>query len=236
MSTGSSSVAANRLQRRLLLGILGLGLGCTPSALAHRTDEYLHAAFVGIRPAGVELQLSLTPGASVAPAVLAEIDRDRDGRLSDAEQRAYAASILSQIRLDLDDTPATPRLESYRFPEGAALRDGTGVVELRTAFETAPFGSGPHLLRLRNQHTNHATVYLANALQPETGEIEIVRQSRDVTQSELRIQFAAHPLQPAPGLVHPKSKRPWLPLAVILSLGLALIPAVRARQARPVRS
>lgn len=232
MTTGSSSVDANRLQRRLLLGILALGVGSTPFALAHRTDEYLHAAFVGIRPAGVELQLSLTPGASVAPAVLAEIDADRDGRLSDSERRAYAESILAQLRLDLDDAPIKPQLESYRFPETAALRDGMGIVELKATIHTASFAAGPHRLLLINQHTNHATVYLANALQPETGEIEIVRQTRDLTQSELRIHFAVHPAFPPPALSPSKGKHPWLPLAVFVTLLIALFPVLQARSKR----
>ena len=235
MTTGSSSVAADRRRRQLLLGILGLGVGCTPCALAHRTDEYLHAAFVGIRPAGVELQVSLTPGASVAPAVLDEIDTNHDGQLSAVEQRRYAEFILGGLRLELDESPITPRLESFRFPETAALRDGSGVVELKASMETSPLASGPHQLYLRNQHTRHSTVYLANALQPETGEIEIVRQARDLTQSELRIQFAAHPVQAAPAPVRPESKRPWLPVAVILILGLALFPALRVRRRQPVR-
>ena len=87
MTTGSSSVGADRLQRGLVLLITSLGVQCAPCALAHRTDEYLHATFVGIRTSGVELQVSLTPGASVAVAVMAEIDTDHDGRLSEAEQR-----------------------------------------------------------------------------------------------------------------------------------------------------
>jgi hypothetical protein len=228
-------VAADRLHRRLLLGILGLSMGGTPSALAHRTDEYLHAAFVGIRPVGVELQVSLTAGAAVAPAVLDEIDTNHDGQFSAVEQRRYAEFILGGLRLELDDTPITPRLESFRFPETAALRDGTGVVELKASVETSPMASGPHQLQLRNLHTNHAAVYLANALQPETGQIEIVRQTRDFTQSELRIQFAAHPVQAARAPVSPNSKRPWLPVAVMVILGLALVPALRARRRPLVR-
>jgi len=87
---------------------------------------------------------------------------------------------------------------------------------------------------VRNQDTNHSTVYLANALQPENGEIEIVRQTRDLTQSELLIQFAVHPVNPSPILVPPEAKHPWLPIAVLLILTFALIPALRTRMNRPV--
>lgn len=235
MSTGSSSVVAKRLQRGLLLLTTSLGVGLSPSALAHRTDEYLHAAFVGLRPAGVELQLSLTPGTSVTGAVLTEMDSDHDGRISDAEQRAYAQSILERLRLDLDDVQIRPRLDSVRFPELEALRNGMAVVELKARFSSAPFSPGRHLLRLRNQYTNHSTVYLANALQPETGEIEILHQTRNLTQSDLLIQFAVHPLPPNPIRAPSKPKRPWLPLAAALMPALALVAALYVRRKQSTR-
>ncbi len=243
MTTASSSAAVDRTGfpqqigaptgRRLRnLGLaLALGFAASTQVQAHRIDEYLHAAFVAIRPAGVELQLSLTPGQAVAEAVLVEMDSDRDGRVSELEQRAYAESILKHLRIDIDDAAALPRLESVRFPEVSAVRDGVGVVELKAAVPCAPFAEGAHRFRIQNRHTNHSTIHLANALQPETAEIEIVRQTRDFTQSELVIEFTAHPLHPAT----PKVKRPWLPIAVIIGLGAALA-ATLSRRSKPARN
>src|SRR4051812_45984017 len=47
---------------------------------AHRLDEYLQAARLGIGTERVELELDLTPGSSVANVIIAGIDRNRDRR------------------------------------------------------------------------------------------------------------------------------------------------------------
>ncbi len=57
---------------------------------AHRRDEYLQAARLAIDPGGVQLELDLTPGIALAEAIIADIDRNRDGALSQDEQRDYA--------------------------------------------------------------------------------------------------------------------------------------------------
>ena len=49
---------------------------------AHRADEYLQAARLAIDPARVQIELDLTPGIALAEAIIADIDRNRDGSLS----------------------------------------------------------------------------------------------------------------------------------------------------------
>ena len=82
----------------LLLALLAL-----PSAVfAHRDDQYLQATLVAIEPSGVRLQINLTPGVAVAEQVLAEIDRDRDGAISQNEAAAYAELIKRDLALRVD--------------------------------------------------------------------------------------------------------------------------------------
>ena len=69
---------------------------------AHRRDEYLQAARIGVEPGRVELELDLTPGIAVADAIIAEMDRDHDGVLSDSEKRAYVSQVLAGIDLHID--------------------------------------------------------------------------------------------------------------------------------------
>jgi hypothetical protein len=47
-------------------------------------------ARLAIERDGVQLEVDLTPGIAVAEAVIADIDRNRDGSLAEAEQRGYA--------------------------------------------------------------------------------------------------------------------------------------------------
>ena len=72
---------------------------------AHRRDEYLQAARLAIDPDRVQLELDLTPGIALAEAIIADIDRNRDGSLSQDEQRAYGSLVLSALTLEVDGTP-----------------------------------------------------------------------------------------------------------------------------------
>ena len=65
---------------------------------AHRRDEYLQAARMAIDPGRVQIELDLTPGIALADAILADIDRNRDGSLSADEQQAYAALVVERAR------------------------------------------------------------------------------------------------------------------------------------------
>ena len=53
----------------------------------------------------VQIELDLTPGIALADAILADIDRDRDGSLSADEQQAYERPVLSALTLEVDGTP-----------------------------------------------------------------------------------------------------------------------------------
>src|SRR5205823_5715961 len=81
-----------------------LALGATP-AHAHRLDEYLQAATIAVAKDRVRLQLRLAPGVAVLSAVLAIVDTDGDGVISDAERRAYALRILRDLSLTIDGAP-----------------------------------------------------------------------------------------------------------------------------------
>ena len=86
--------------------VIGLALTATVSASrgvsAHRLDECLQAARIAIEPTRVEVEIDLTPGMTVADAIISDIDRDRDGSLSAEEKHAYAGRVLAAIDLEND--------------------------------------------------------------------------------------------------------------------------------------
>ena len=71
-------------------------LAATP-ACAHRLDEYLQATTIALEKDRIQAQIRLTPGVAVFPIVFADIDRDADGVVSAAEQRAYAERVLRDL-------------------------------------------------------------------------------------------------------------------------------------------
>jgi hypothetical protein len=172
----------------LLHFVLVLILANVPLS-AHRLDEYLQAARIGIDPDRVRIELDLTPGVSVAPRILAEIDRDHDGAVSREEALAYEALVTGDIRLDVDGRPlALEPVEGQCHLVGQMLK-GEGTLSVQWAAEVPALGPGRHRLRYRNGHHPDIGVYLANALVPASTRVAVTAQVRDVDQKELVIEY-----------------------------------------------
>jgi hypothetical protein len=167
---------------------LGVLLSGVPLS-AHRLDQYLQAARIGIESSRVDLSLDLTPGAAIAAGVLVEIDADGDGRLSPDETRAYAARVLRASALRIDGTSVDLQLKTVECPPADAIRRGEGVIHVQAVAAVPPFGDGSHRLLFSNAYEREASAYLANALVPDDGRVAIVSQDRDALQSELAIDF-----------------------------------------------
>ena len=63
----------------------------------------------------MQIELDLTPGIALAEAILADIDRNRDGSLSPDEQRAYGSLVLSALTLEVDGTPRSGAAGRHQF-------------------------------------------------------------------------------------------------------------------------
>jgi hypothetical protein len=181
----------HRVVRSLLFFILCLA--CALRASAHRLDEYLQATRISVDRDRLSLELSLTPGVSLAPLVFFWIDTDHDGHISRREGAAYAQQVLDSLQLDVDDRPLSVTLLDQHFPEFHEMSLGEGVVRLRAAAKLTGIGDGNHRVVYRNTHKSEWSVYLANALVPEDDHIEIVEQHRDSAQRELAIDYRVIP-------------------------------------------
>ena len=208
---------AGRGRLRGAAGALALAIALTSAddASAHRRDEYLQAARVAILPDRVDVELDLTPGIALADGIIAGIDQDRSGSLSVDEQDLYVRRVLGAVALTLDGRPIGLETITSTFPPLDALRSGDGTIQLRARAQLTHLADGSHHLRFHNTHDRPVSVYLANALVPESERIAIGAQRRDHAQTELTIDFA----------VRPASLR--LPAAWLLSglggVGLALL-------------
>jgi len=174
---------------------------------AHRRDEYLQAARLAVDPARVEIELDLTPGIELAQGILDEIDRNRDGAIAADEAQAYAARVLKEIRLEVDDHSLPLVLTGTRFPAEDAVLRGEGTIRLELSAAVPPLAAGAHRVFYRNDHHGNIGVYLANALVPENDRVAIGAQRRDGNQRELVIEYK----------LHDEAARPfrwWLPASV----------------------
>ncbi|MCX8999693.1 hypothetical protein NOF55_21545 [Rhizobiaceae bacterium BDR2-2] len=172
-------------QRLLLAAVL---LALAVPARAHRLDEYLQAATVAVARERVELHLRLTPGAEVADAVIARIDRDSDGTLSQAEWDGYAAAIQTDLSLEADGSTLPLRLTRAQFADIGQVKEGEAAILLDFAADLPP-ASGPRSLTFENRHQGGIAVYMVNALAPRDPGIRILRQHRSPDQSSWRLDF-----------------------------------------------
>ncbi len=171
----------------LALAVLAT-VGAVTDVSAHRRDEYLQAARVGIEPSRIEVKLDLTPGIAVAESIIAGIDSDRDGALSPKEMHDYIAQVLEAV--DLRSDGESLRLEpiGWEVPDTAALRRGEDSIRVRAA---APVRStsGAHQVSLRNSYRPDISVYMANTLAPDSDRIAVGAQRRDPEQRELIVDY-----------------------------------------------
>ena len=162
-------------------------------ASAHRRDEYLQAARLAIGPDRVDLSLDLTPGIAVADTVLGGIDRDGDGTIATDEAEAYAARLLEALSLDVDGRPLPLQLVRTLFPTVESARAGEGAIQIEVIAPLPRLSLGRHDLRFSNRHRPEISVYLANALVPESERISIGAQRRDVEQRSMTIEYELRP-------------------------------------------
>ena len=158
-------------------------------ASAHRLDEYLQAARIGIEPDRLQLELDLTPGVAVAGTVVADIDVDADKSISTAEARSYSERVLNAIALDVDGTPLRVELVDGAVPTIDAMRSGEGTARIRAVAAMPRLVEGLHHLRYRNAYRSDIAVYLANALVPARDRVTVTAQRRDVAQRDLIVDY-----------------------------------------------
>ena len=176
-------------------------LGCwllllASEAQAHRLDEYLQATRISVATDRIDVSIDLTPGVAVADQVLARIDRDNDGRISEAEGAAYARRVLKDIQIRLDGKVLAARLVGTSVPTLSEIRGGLGVIRIKTTASVRLIGPGQHTFSLFNAHLPAISVYLVNALVPKDSAIKLGNQTRDEPQKAYRLEFEVKPRTP----------------------------------------
>jgi hypothetical protein len=170
------------------LGILlVVGVLVAPGAAAHQLDEYLQATRLDLSRERIVVELDLTPGAAIANAVLALIDRDQDGAIADLEVDAYARQVLRDVSLRVDERDVAVAVTRVAFPEWDDVREGVGTIRIEAVGHRALSGSGFHRVVFENVHQRETSVYLVNALKPSTRDVVIGAQHRDTQQRRLEL-------------------------------------------------
>ena len=202
-------------------------------AFAHRLDEYLQATTISIEKDRVAGQLRLTPGVAVFPLVIAAIDTDHDGSISNAEQKAYAGRVLADLSLLVDGERLKLQLISTAFPKLAEMKEGLGEMQVDFAASAPVYGSR-HKLVFDNHHLSPMSAYLVNCLASGNQDFQVISQSRNYVQSHYELEYSPNGIRNGPwSLAWWSGGRGWLAL-----LGLAVLVrfAVLWRKALPLNA
>jgi hypothetical protein len=174
------------MKNKLAAAVITLSVGMP--ALAHRLDEYLQGTLISVEKNRLEAQMTLTPGIAVYPIVLAGIDTDADGVISESEERAYAERVLRDLSLTIDGDRLTPRLVSMEFPAIEEMKEGRG--QIRIEFNADLPRNGPNRkLVLENHHQSRIAAYQVNCLVPRDADIRILGQNRNYSQSLYELDY-----------------------------------------------
>lgn len=155
---------------------------------AHRLDEYLQATTISVSRSEVRLDIRLAPGVQVWPRVLANIDTDKDGTLSDAELRSYAMRIGGDLALSLDGEPLGLRYIASSAHDMQAFKRGLGEIHVRFVAAVKP-ASAKRRLVFENAHERAIASYLVNSLVPADAAIRITGQHRNHEQSRYELEY-----------------------------------------------
>lgn len=190
---------------------------------AHRLDEYLQSTLISIEKDRVVGHMYLTPGVAVFSPVFAMIDTDRDGVVSESEQRAYANRVLQEVSLKIDGELSAIRFVRASFPEMEEMKQGRGYMQVE--FEASlPRGSRNRKLVFSDQHAPDISAYLVNCLVPRDHDIRITDQKRNFPQSVYQVNYVVESSGPD-GMSLWWSPSPlWIGTAVfLLTTPLALL-------------
>ena len=203
-------------------------LTATP-ALAHRLDEYLQGAIISVGKDRVTAQLTLTPGVAVFPVVVAGIDIDGNGVISDIEQHAYSSRLLRDLSLKIDGQVLTPRLVSMQFPAIEEMKAGRGEILIEFAADLPP-GSSHRKLTFENHHQNRIAAYQVNCLVSRDPDIRILAQNRNYSQSFYELDFVEGGVRSNPSSLARllDNKEPLGTVALLLVASLAFLWRLRA--------
>jgi hypothetical protein len=158
-------------------------------ASAHRLDEYLQATLLSIEKDRVQVSMRLTPGVAVSAFVLAGIDNNADGVISETEGLAYAERVLRDVSLKVDGQVAKLRLVSVKFPGVEEMREGLGEIQMEFSAGLLRSGRDRRLV-FENHHQMGMSAYLVNCLAPREPDIRIVAQNRNEQQSFYQLDYA----------------------------------------------
>ena len=187
-----TTTAVGRLRRvsaRVLTPFVAVLLIVLPTraASAHPLDVTWQTTYVTLSAGTVEVEVKISVGVLVAPAFIADLDRDGDHAFSSAEGADYASRMLAKLALRVDDVAVPLAVVRTELPDYKQTQAGYGVMRV-TASGAAP-AAGTHSLYYRNDFVPEKPRYQVAVAPAKGAAISVGTQQRDEEQRQVDTSF-----------------------------------------------
>jgi hypothetical protein len=204
-------------------------LSLAAPASAHRLDEYLQGTIISVEKDRVQGFVRLVPGVAVSAIVIAGIDTNGDGIISDAERQSYAKRVLGDLSLSIDGHPLHFSLKSVDVAETGEMKEGLGEIRIEFCADLPPANGPGRRLIFENHHQRQIAAYLVNCLVPRDPAIRVKAQNRNRDQSYYQLDYVqATGGSPLFDKWRLDVRASFAPIALLVFAGLALLMRLRA--------
>lgn len=169
----------------LLLSVVILSM--TTPVFAHPLDEVVQSSYLSIEGKWVGLELNLSAGTLVAPALAAYIDTNNDHVISDDETQRYARRLQSELSLQIDGQARTLVLQKIEMPSWDLVSVGATIKAEFLA--DAAQNAGAYQVVMTNRHVPAKSVYQNTLLAPDNPNIRISGQRQNNEQNEFTVNY-----------------------------------------------
>ena len=97
---------------------------------AHPHTKVEQQAMLSIGLDRASLSIRIVPSYDEGAAILAYIDKNEDGVISQAEETLFGQAVLSQTRLTVDRSEVALSGLSVAIPDAAEIASGSGIIEI----------------------------------------------------------------------------------------------------------
>jgi hypothetical protein len=126
---------------------------------------------------------------AVLPTVLAALDSNGDGVISETEQHAYAEQVVRDLSVTVNGACPKLQLVTANFPSKEEIKEGLGSIHLEFKIDLPPNPSNRHL-RWENHHQSPISAYQINCLMPADSALRISSEHRNYSQSRYEIDYS----------------------------------------------
>lgn len=175
------------------LGLIAILLFTSLTVSAHPEDDFVQASYLTLTGEELLLDLDFRIGVEITSQVIATIDTDGDGIISELEASTYADQVTAALRLEINGQAIELTRLGMEFPSVAMLEDDLGIIQFHFSAPLPNTYPGKYEIIYENAFapeglTNH---YLVNGFVQRTAQndIDITAQERDWEQQSITLTY-----------------------------------------------